>query len=77
MNHGWKFVTLYRRQGERPTPRKMQKSKMTVCGGLTKSCEKKGSKKQRRKGTIYPFECRVPKRRDKKAFFRDQWKVIE
>ena len=24
-------------------------------------CEKKGSEKQRRKGTIYPFECRVPK----------------
>ena len=26
-----------------------------------KSCEKKKSKKQRRKGKIYPFECRVPK----------------
>ena len=26
-----------------------------------KSCEKKRSKKQRRKGKIYPFECRVPK----------------
>ena len=25
------------------------------------SCEKKGSKKKRRKGEIYPFECRVPK----------------
>ena len=25
------------------------------------SCEKKGSKKQRRKGKIYSFECRVPK----------------
>ena len=25
------------------------------------SCEKKESKKQRRKGKIYPFECRVPK----------------
>ena len=24
-------------------------------------CEKKRSKKQRRKGKIYPFECRVPK----------------
>ena len=37
----------------------MQKSKMAVWGGLTDSCEKKRSKKQRRKGTIYPFECRV------------------
>jgi len=29
--------------------------------GLTSSCEKKRSEKQRRKGKIYPFECRVPK----------------
>ena len=41
--------------------KKMQKGKMVVCGGLTNSCEKKRSKKQRRKGYIYPFECRVPK----------------
>ena len=52
---------------------------MAVWGGLTNSCEKKRSEKQRRKGKIYPFECRVPKiaRRDKKAFFRDQCKEIE
>ena len=30
-------------------------------GGLTNSCEKKISKKQRRKGKIFSFECRVPK----------------
>ena len=34
---------------------------MAVWGGLTNICEKKGSEKQRRKGKIYPFECRVPK----------------
>ena len=39
----------------------MQKSKMTGWGGLTNSCEKKRSQKQRRKGKIYPFECRVLK----------------
>ena len=39
----------------------MQKSKMAVGGGLTNSCEKKRSEKQRRKGKIHPFECRVPK----------------
>ena len=55
-------VTLYRRQGARPSPRKkMQKSKMAVRGGLTNNCEKKRSEKHRRKGKIYPFECRVPK----------------
>ena len=52
---------------------------MAVWGGLTNSCEKKRSKKQRRKGKIYPFECRVPKiaRRDKKAFLMDQCEEIE
>ena len=40
------------------------------------SCEKKGSKKQRRKGKIYPFECRVPKN-SKKGFLNDQCKEIE
>ena len=34
---------------------------MAVCGGLLNSYEKKRSKKQRRKGKLYPFECRVPK----------------
>ena len=61
MNYGMRFVT-YRRQGSKPFHRKeMQKSKMAVWGGLTNSCEKKRSQKQRRKGKIYPFECRVPK----------------
>ena len=34
---------------------------MSVLGGLTNSCEKNRSEKQRRKGKIYPFEYRVPK----------------
>ena len=59
--------------------KKMQKSKMAVWGGLTNSCEKKRSKKQRRKGKMYPFEFRVPKNseREKKAFLSDQCKEIE
>ena len=52
------------------------KKQMIVCGGLTNSCEKNRSKKQRRKGKIFPFECRIA-RRDKKAFLRDQCKEIE
>ena len=53
MNYGQRFMTLYRRQGSRPSPLKeMQKSKMAVWGGLTNNCEKKRSKKQRRKGKI-------------------------
>ena len=39
----------------------------------------KRSERQRKKGKIYPFECRVPKyaTRDKKAFLSDQCKEIE
>ena len=62
MNYGMRLVTLYRRQESRPSPRKRNaKRKMAVWGGLTNGCEKKRSKKHRRKGKIYPFECRVPK----------------
>ena len=57
----------------------MLKGKMDVWGGLANSCEKKRSERQRRKGRIHPFECRVPKnnKRDKKAFLSDQCKEIE
>ena len=48
---------------DHPKEKVMQKSKMVVLGGLANSCEKKSSKKQRRKGKIYPFEFRVPKNR--------------
>ena len=44
-----------------PQEQQMQKGKMVVWGGLTNSCENKGSERQRRKGKKYPFECRVPK----------------
>ena len=52
---------------------------MAVWGGLTNSCEKKRGEKQRRKGKIFPSECRVQRiaRRDKKAFIRDRCKEIE
>ena len=53
MNCGWRFVTLYTRQGSnQPQEKEMQKSKMAVSGGLINSCEKKRSEKQRRKGKI-------------------------
>ena len=40
--------------------KKCKKSKMAVWGGLTNSCEKKRTKKQRRKEKIKASECRVP-----------------
>ena len=44
-----------------PMEKKWKKAKMAFWGGLTNSCEKKRSEKQKRKGKIFPFECRVPK----------------
>ena len=49
------------RNQDHPQEKEMQKSRMAVWGSLTNSCEKKGSEKQKRKGKINPFECRVPK----------------
>ena len=31
MNYGWKFVTLYRRQGSRPSPRKRNAKRQNDC----------------------------------------------
>ena len=57
----------------------MQKGNLVVWGGLTNSCEKKRSKKQRRKGKIFPFECRVPKnsKEREQSLLSDQCKEIE
>ena len=53
---------MYRRQGSRPSSRKInEKGKIVVLEDFTNSYEKKRSERQRRKGKIYPFECRVPK----------------
>ena len=46
-------LTLYRRQGSRPSTWKRKAKKQNGClKGLTNSCEKKRSEKQRRKGKI-------------------------
>ena len=38
----------------------MQKGKMAFCGRLTNSWEREKSERQRRKGKIDSFKCRVP-----------------
>ena len=53
---------------------------MAVWGGLTNSCQKKRSEKQRRNGNIYEYlNAEFPRiaGRDKKAFLSDQCKEIE
>ena len=63
MNYGQRFVTLYRRQGSRPSPRKTNAIKAKwLSEEALQITEKKGSEKQKRKGKIYPFECRIPKK---------------
>ena len=52
---------------------------MAFWGGLTNSCEKKRSEKQRRKGRYKHLNAEFQRiaRRDKKAFLSDQCKEIE
>ena len=53
MKYGQRFMTLYRRQGSRPSPWKINAKKQNGCwGGLINSYEKKRSQKQMRKGKI-------------------------
>ena len=54
-NYGWRFMTLYKRQGLKPSPRKRNAKKQN--GSLRRPYKAvKRSEKQRRKGKIYPFE---------------------
>ena len=52
---------------------------MAVWGGLTNSCEKKRSKKQRKKGKIKHLNAELQRiaRRDKKTFLSDQCREID
>ena len=79
VNYRTRFVTLYRRHRSRASSWKRNaKSKMAVWGGLTNSCEKKRSEKQRRKGKKHlNAEFQRIARRDEKAFLSDQCKEIK
>ena len=52
-----------------PKKKKCKKAKWLL-RSLANSCEKKRSKRKRRKGKIYPSECKVPKKskRDREPF---------
>ena len=59
--------------------KKCKKAKRPAWGGLTNSCEKKRSEKQRRKERYKHLNAEFQRiaTRDKKAFFSDQCKEIE
>ena len=80
MNYGMRFVTLYRRQGSKPSPWKRNVKKQNGClGVLTNSVKRREVKskggKERYKHLNAEFQRLA--RRDKKAFFSDQCKEIE
>ena len=67
------------RDQDHPHGKEMQKGKMADWGRLTNSCEKKRSKRQRKKEryTHLSAEFQRIERRDKKAFLSDQCKEID
>ena len=58
-----RFMTLYRRQGSRPSPRKRnaKKEKWLSEEALQRAVKRREEKSKGKKGKIYQFECRVPK----------------
>ena len=74
MNYGWKFVTLYRRQGSRPSPWKTNKAKWLSEEALqiaVKRREAKG-KGEKKRYTHLNAEFQRLARRDRKVFLNDQ-----
>ena len=60
MNCGQRFVTLYRRQMI-PKKKKCKEAKWLSEEVLQIAVKRREAKKHRRKGKIFPFECRVRK----------------
>ena len=62
MNDGRRFVTLCRRQGSRPSPRKRNaKQAKWLSEEALQIAVKRRDKRQKSKGKTDPFECRVPR----------------
>ena len=61
MNYGRRFVTLYKIQGLRPSPRKGNAKKAKCLSEEALQIAVKRNQKQKRKRKIYPFEHRIPK----------------
>ena len=75
MNYGWRFVTLYRRQGSRPSPwKRTQKTKWLSGEALQIAAKKREAKNQGEKERYKHLNAEFQRiaRRDKKAFLSDQ-----
>ena len=78
MNYGWRFMTLYRRQGSRPSPwkRNAKKAKWLSDEALQIAVKRREakSKEEKERYTHLNVEFQRIARRDKKAFLSDQSK---
>ena len=80
MNYGQRFITLYRRQESRPSPRKRNAKKWGGAEGAFKIAVKRRGVKSKGKKERYIHlnaEFQRIARRDKKAFLSDKCKEIE
>ena len=81
MNYRMRFVTLYRRQGSRPSPRKRhaKKTKWLSEEALQIAVKRREAKSKGEKERYKHLNAEFQRiaRRDKKAFFRNQCKEIE
>ena len=81
MNYGLRFMTLYRRQGSRPSPRKRnaKKAKWLSEEALQIAVKRRDDKSKGEKERYAHLNAEFQRiaRRDKKAFLSDQWKEIE
>ena len=81
MNYGWRFVTLYRRQGSRPSPWKRNAKRQKWLSEETLQTAVKGreakNKGEKERYSHFNSEFQRIARRDKKSFLSDQCKEIE
>ena len=80
MIYGQRFVTLYRRQGSRPSPWKNAKKAKWLSGeALQIPVKRREAKSKGEKERYKHLNAEFPRiaRRDKNAFFSDQCKEIE
>ena len=78
MNYGWRFMTLYRRQGSRPSPWK-RKAKWLSEEALQRAVKRREvkSKGEKERYSHLNAEFQRIARRDEKTFLSDQWKKLE
>ena len=81
MNYGWRFVTLHRRPGARPSPRKKKRKKAKWLSeeALQMAVKRREAKSKGRKERYTHLNAEFQRiaRRDKKGFLSNQCKELE